>query len=115
MCAALRRIVERFDDTHIVLPVHLNPAVRDVIHRCLGDAPRVSLVEPLDYLQFIALMDASWAVLTDSGGVQEEAPALGKPVLVLRDTTERPEAVEEGVAELVGTAPDAIVAAASRL
>lgn len=115
MCAALRRVVERFDDTHLVLPVHLNPSVRSVIHESLGDTPRVSLIEPLDYVQFVALMDASWLVLTDSGGVQEEAPALGKPVLVLRETTERQEAVEEGVAQLVGTDPDAIVTAASRL
>ncbi len=115
MCDALRRVAERFDDTRIVIPVHLNPAVRSVIHDVLGATPRVSLVEPLDYVQFVALMDASWLVVTDSGGVQEEAPALGKPVLVLRETTERPEAVEEGVAELVGTDPDAIIASISRL
>jgi UDP-N-acetylglucosamine 2-epimerase (non-hydrolysing) len=91
------------------MPVHLNPAVRQVVHEWLGDVPRISLIEPLDYLDFIALMEASWLVLTDSGGVQEEAPTLGRPVLVLRDTTERPEAVDHGVARLVGTSPDAIL------
>ena len=78
----------------------------------LDGVPRVSIVEPLQYLEFIKLMEASWLVLTDSGGVQEEAPTLGRPVLVLRDTTERPEAVEQGAARLVGTDPDAIVSAA---
>jgi UDP-N-acetylglucosamine 2-epimerase (non-hydrolysing) len=109
MCAALRTIAERRTDVRIVLPVHLNPTVRDTVGRTLGGHPRIALIEPADYLSFIALMDASWIVLTDSGGVQEEAPALGRPVLVLRDTTERPEAVEEGVARLVGTECDAIV------
>jgi len=92
-----------------VLPVHLNPVVRQDVHRLLDGVPRVSVVEPLPYLEFIKLMEASWLVLTDSGGVQEEAPTLGRPVLVLRETTERPEAVEQGAAFLVGTDPDAIV------
>jgi UDP-N-acetylglucosamine 2-epimerase (non-hydrolysing) len=109
MCRALRSIVEARADVRVVLPVHLNPAVRTVVHQSLGAVPRVDLIEPLDYLEFIALMDASWLVLTDSGGVQEEAPALGRPVLVLRDVTERPEAVECGAARLVGTDPEAIV------
>jgi UDP-N-acetylglucosamine 2-epimerase (non-hydrolysing) len=109
MCRALRAIAERRPDVHVVLPVHLNPAVADSVRGILGGVRRVTLMEPLDYVQFISLMQASWLVLTDSGGVQEEAPALGRPVLVLRDTTERPEAVEAGVARLVGTDPDAIV------
>jgi UDP-N-acetylglucosamine 2-epimerase (non-hydrolysing) len=115
MCSALREIVECRPDVHVVLPVHPNPAVRESVHRALGTLPRVTLVEPLDYIEFIALLDASWLVLTDSGGVQEEAPALGRPVLVLRNTTERPEAVEQGVARLVGTDREAIVNAALHL
>ncbi|HKB11976.1 MAG TPA: UDP-N-acetylglucosamine 2-epimerase (non-hydrolyzing) [Vicinamibacterales bacterium] len=108
MCRAVRSIVEARSDVRVVLPVHLNPAVGASVRRTLAEVPRVTLTEPLDYIQFVALMKASWIVLTDSGGVQEEAPALGKPVLVLRDTTERPEAVDEGVARLVGTDPEAI-------
>jgi UDP-N-acetylglucosamine 2-epimerase (non-hydrolysing) len=115
MCRALRAIAECRTDVRIVFPVHLNPEVRASVHQSIGGVPRVTLVEPLDYLQFIALLSASWLVLTDSGGVQEEAPALGRPVLVLRDTTERPEAVEQGVARLVGTDPDAILSAALAL
>ncbi len=109
MCRALRTIVEARPDVRIVMPVHLNPAVQRVVRECLAGVSRVHLIEPVDYLTFIALMDASWLVLTDSGGVQEEAPALGRPVLVLRETTERPEAVDCGVARLAGTDPDAIV------
>jgi len=109
MCGALRTIAGRRRDVRIAWPVHLNPAVGDSVRAALGDTPRVTLLEPLDYMQFIALMQASWLILTDSGGVQEEAPALGRPVLVLRETTERPEAVDAGVARLVGTDPEAIV------
>lgn len=109
MCRAIRTIAERRSDVRVVVPVHLNPAVRQIVYEALGGVSRVSLIEPLEYFDFIALMEASWLVLTDSGGVQEEAPTLGRPVLVLRDTTERPEAVEHGVARLVGTNPDAIV------
>jgi len=109
MCGALRTIAGRRRDVRIAWPVHLNPAVSDSVRAALGDTPRVTLLEPLDYMQFIALMQASWLILTDSGGVQEEAPALGRPVLVLRETTERPEAVDAGVARLVGTDPEAIV------
>jgi UDP-N-acetylglucosamine 2-epimerase (non-hydrolysing) len=115
MCRALRTIAESRSDVRIVLPVHLNPSVRETVRESLGGAPRVTLVEPFDYIRFVALMSVSWLVLTDSGGVQEEAPALGLPVLVLRDTTERPEAVECGVARLVGTDPDAIVSVVLRL
>jgi UDP-N-acetylglucosamine 2-epimerase (non-hydrolysing) len=109
MCRALRRIVELRPDVRIVFPVHANPAVQRIVHGSLGGEPRIDLIPPIDYFTFIRLMDASWLVLTDSGGVQEEAPVLGRPVLVLRETTERPEAVECGVARAVGTDPDAIV------
>jgi UDP-N-acetylglucosamine 2-epimerase len=115
MCGAIRRIVERHADVRVAFPVHLNPAVRECVMRVLQGIDRVSLLPPLDYLTFLALMDASWLVLTDSGGVQEEAPVLGKPVLVLRETTERPEAVESGVARLVGTRERAITDAADEL
>jgi len=115
MCRALREIVERHPDVRVVFPVHLNPAVRDAVFAILGTTDRCSLLEPLGYLSFLSLVRASWFVLTDSGGVQEEAPTLGVPVLVLRDTTERPEAVEQGVARLVGTDSGAIVTAASEL
>ncbi|GAA3167890.1 UDP-N-acetylglucosamine 2-epimerase (non-hydrolyzing) [Planomonospora alba] len=102
-------------DVEIVLPLHKSPAVRDALLPVLEGRPHVTLVEPLDYFDFAATLDACDLVLTDSGGVQEEAPTLGKPVLVLRTTTERPEAVEAGVALLVGTDPAEIVAAADRL
>ena len=115
MCRAIREIVSRHPDVRVVFPMHLNPRVRRVVVDELADAARVSLVEPLDYLTFVAQMEASTLILTDSGGVQEEAPTLGKPVLVLRNTTERPEAVEAGTARLVGTDRSAIVAAATGL
>jgi UDP-N-acetylglucosamine 2-epimerase (non-hydrolysing) len=109
MCRAIRAIVEMRPDVKVAFPVHANPVVRRIVHDVLGGHERIDLIEPVDYLPFIAMMDASWLVLTDSGGVQEEAPVLGRPVLVLRDTTERPEAVECGVARAVGIDPDAIV------
>jgi UDP-N-acetylglucosamine 2-epimerase (non-hydrolysing) len=109
MCDALRRIVEMRSDVRIVFPVHANPAVRRIVHGSLGGRARIDLIEPIDYFTFVKLLEASWLVLTDSGGVQEEAPVLGRPVLVLRETTERPEAVECGVARAVGTDPEAIV------
>jgi len=109
MCGALRRIVELRPDVRIVLPVHANPAVQRIVRGSLGDNARIDLIPPIDYFTFIKLLEASWLVLTDSGGVQEEAPVLGRPVLVLRETTERPEAIECGVARAVGTNPDAIV------
>jgi UDP-N-acetylglucosamine 2-epimerase (non-hydrolysing) len=109
MCQALLTIADRRPNVRVVLPVHLNPAVRRIVQESLGGHARINLIEPLNYLEFVAAMDASWLVLTDSGGVQEEAPVLGRPVLVLRDTTERIEAVEAGVALLVGTDPVAIV------
>lgn len=109
MCGALRQVVAMRSDVRVVFPVHPNPLVRRIAFESLGGDPRIHLIEAADYLSFIRLMDASWLVLTDSGGVQEEAPALGRPVFVLRETTERPEAVECGVARAVGTSPDAIV------
>ena len=100
---ALRQLVTEFDDVEIVFPVHKNPLVRQVVDSELGGIDRVRLIDPLDYEPFANLLARSYLVLTDSGGVQEEAPALGKPVLVLRDTTERPEAVAAGTVKLIGT------------
>lgn len=111
---ALRRLAQR-DDIEIVYPVHLNPNVQRPIRELLGDLPRVHLIEPVPYLPFVRLLDACHVVLTDSGGIQEEAPALGKPVLVMRDITERPEAVDAGTARLVGAREDAIVASVTEL
>lgn len=103
ICEALRRTASAFPDVDLVYPVHLNPNVREPVNRLLHDLTNVHLIEPLDYLPFVYLMSRSFLILTDSGGLQEEAPSLGKPVLVMRDTTERPEAVEAGTVELVGT------------
>ncbi len=107
--AALVEIAKQYPDVHIVFPVHLNPAVREPVHQMLGGIPNVSLIEPLDYLAFVYLLDKSYLVITDSGGIQEEAPSLGKPVLVTRAVTERPEAVEAGTVKLVGTDTGLIV------
>ena len=115
VCRALLALLEHNPDVQVLYPVHPNPNVRDTAHRLLGPHPRVVLCEPLDYLPFVAAMKAAYLILSDSGGVQEEAPALGKPVLVLRHETERPEAVEEGVVKLVGTDFDAIVGEAQKL
>ena len=114
ICDALAAIAAR-GDAQIVYPVHLNPQVKDVVQARLGDTSAVHLIPPVDYVQMVALMKAAHLVLTDSGGIQEEAPALGKPVLVMRDVTERPEAVETGVASLVGTDVQAITDAVARL
>lgn len=105
----------RFPALSLVVPLHPNPRVRASLEEQLGGHDRIGLIEPLDYPSFVSLMRASSAILTDSGGVQEEAPSLGKPVLVLRETTERPEAVEAGTVRLVGTRPEAIVEAVSGL
>lgn len=102
ICESIRELAER-EDVQIVYPVHLNPNVQNPVKRILGDHPRIFLIGPLDYLPFIYLMDKSFLILTDSGGIQEEAPSLGKPVLVMRETTERPEAVDAGTVVLVGT------------
>ena len=115
VCAAILKIVERFADVHVVFPMHRNPVVREVVEPLLGGHERVLLTEPPDYFPFVHLMKASHLVLTDSGGVQEEAPGLGKPVLVLRRTTERPEGVHAGTARLVGTDTETVLAEASRL
>jgi UDP-N-acetylglucosamine 2-epimerase (non-hydrolysing) len=114
ICAALARLAAR-PDVSVVYPVHLNPNVREPVNRLLGNQPRVHLIEPLDYLPFVFLMNRSTLILTDSGGIQEEAPSLGKPVLVLRDVTERPEAVEAGTVRIVGTDVERIVAESERL
>ncbi len=105
---ALKDLTERFDDVHVVFPVHKNPKVRVVVNEELGGLKKVHLIDPLDYEPFANLMNRADLVLTDSGGIQEEAPALGKPVLVLRDTTERPEAVEAGTVKLIGTDRDRV-------
>lgn len=114
ICAALARLADR-DDVQIIYPVHLNPNVQEPVRRLLGSSDAVSLVAPMDYLPFVALMKRAHIILTDSGGIQEEGPSLGKPVLVMRDTTERPEAVEAGTVKLVGTDTDRIVAETTRL
>lgn len=116
LCLALRQIALTYPDTvHLVYPVHLNPRVQEPVARILTGVPNVSLIEPLDYLSFVHLMKAATLILTDSGGVQEEAPSFGVPVLVMRDTTERPEGIAAGVARLVGTSRAVIVREACRL
>ncbi|MBL8370317.1 MAG: UDP-N-acetylglucosamine 2-epimerase (non-hydrolyzing) [Burkholderiaceae bacterium] len=109
MCQALKAIAAQ-PGVQVVYPVHLNPQVQEPVHRILGNVDNVHLTEPQDYLPFVYLMKRSYIILTDSGGIQEEAPSLGKPVLVMRDTTERPEAVAAGTVRLVGTNTDRIVA-----
>jgi UDP-N-acetylglucosamine 2-epimerase (non-hydrolysing) len=115
ICNAIRRIADEHSDVEILYPVHLNPNVRAPVQRILGDRDRVHLIEPVDYAAFVHLMTRADFILTDSGGVQEEAPSLGKPVLVLRDTTERPEAVRAGNTKIVGTDAETIVAEATKL
>ncbi|MBQ9486385.1 MAG: UDP-N-acetylglucosamine 2-epimerase (non-hydrolyzing), partial [Selenomonadaceae bacterium] len=105
---ALKKVLDEFSDVEIIFPVHKNPKVRDIVDEELGNLPRVHLTDPLDYEPFANLMSRVKLILTDSGGVQEEAPALGKPVLVLRDTTERPEALDAGTVKLVGTDFDTV-------
>ncbi len=114
ICKALARLAER-DDLEIVYPVHLNPNVSGPVHALLGDLGNVHLIDPQAYLEFVYLMQRADIILTDSGGVQEEAPYLAKPVLVMRDVTERPEAVAAGAVKLVGTEPDRIVSETARL
>ncbi|WP_049416890.1 non-hydrolyzing UDP-N-acetylglucosamine 2-epimerase [Stenotrophomonas maltophilia] len=114
ICQALRTLADR-GDTQVVYPVHLNPNVQEPVNRLLGNHPAITLIPPQDYLPFVYLMSRAYLLITDSGGVQEEAPSLGKPVLVMRDVTERPEAVEAGTVVLVGTDTGRIVKEASRL
>jgi UDP-N-acetylglucosamine 2-epimerase len=115
ICDAILQLVERFADIHVVFPMHRNPVVREVVQPALGGHERILLTEPPDYVPFVHLMKSTYLILTDSGGVQEEAPALGKPVLVLRNTTERPEGVHAGNARLVGTDTATVLDEASRL
>lgn len=115
ICEALKELSTKYNDTQIVYPVHLNPKVQEPVYKILGDISNVQLIPPLSYPSFVWLMNQSYLIITDSGGVQEEAPSLGKPVLVMRDTTERPEAVEAGTVLLVGTNKDLIVSEASKL
>jgi UDP-N-acetylglucosamine 2-epimerase (non-hydrolysing) len=115
VCSAIKKLSLRYRDTVFIFPVHLNPAVREVVFPLLGGLDNVLLIEPLEYAPFVHLMNESYLILTDSGGVQEEAPALGKPVLVLREVTERPEAIKAGTVKLVGLDERRIVKEASRL
>lgn len=115
ICAALADIAKSFPDCDIVYPVHLNPNVKEPVYRLLSGVSNVHLIPPQDYLPFVYLMNRSYLVLTDSGGIQEEAPSLGKPVLVMRDTTERPEAVAAGTVKLVGTDKAKIVSEVTKL
>jgi len=115
ICHALRDLAESCDDIHIVYPVHLNPNVWKTVYSILDGTPDISLIEPLDYQLFVHLINRSYIILTDSGGLQEEAPSLGKPVLVLREKTERPEAVKAGTTKLVGTNRERIKEATLKL
>jgi UDP-N-acetylglucosamine 2-epimerase (non-hydrolysing) len=122
ICRAIAELARGFPAIHFVYPVHLNPNVRNPVMRILGSdkpggalLPNVHLLEPMSYLPFVGMLERSTVILTDSGGVQEEAPSLGKPVLVMRETTERPEAVEAGTVRLVGTDPVRIVGEMSLL
>jgi len=115
ICRAIRSLAERFPDHQLVYPVHLNPNVREPVRRALAGAENVHLIDPPAYPEFVWLMDRSVLILTDSGGVQEEAPSLGKPVLVMRDQTDRPELVDAGAALLVGTSVERIVETATAL
>ena len=103
ICQALKEIALKNVDVEIIYPVHLNPNVREPVNRLISNIKNIHLIEPMDYLSFIKVMDASYLILTDSGGIQEEAPSLGKPVVLMRDSTERPEAVEAGTVKLVGS------------
>jgi len=114
-CMALRQVIEEHPDTVLVYPVHLNPNVQKAVKEILGNQERIHLISPIEYFQFVYLMDRSYLIITDSGGVQEEAPSLHKPVLITRMITERPEAVNAGLAKVVGTDRERIVTEASRL
>ena len=115
ICRALRHLAGAFPDVHFVYPVHLNPNVRRPVGEYLTGVANIHLIEPLGYAPFVRLMDRSYFLLTDSGGIQEEAPSLGKPVLVMRETTERPEGIEAGTVRLVGNREGPIVEEVERL
>ncbi len=115
ICKALKSLAIKYPDCQIIYPVHLNPNVQEPVNRLLSDVENIHLIEPLDYLPFVYLMTQAHLILTDSGGIQEEAPSLGKPVLVMRNTTERPEAIEAGTVKLVGTSVEKIVDGISTL
>jgi UDP-N-acetylglucosamine 2-epimerase (non-hydrolysing) len=115
ICEAIRALAEKRRDVLVVYPVHLNPNVQAPVREILDGVPNVRLLEPLDYVSFVACMQRAYVLLTDSGGIQEEGPSLGKPVLVMRETSERPEAIAAGTSFLTGTNPDAIVATVSSL
>ncbi len=115
ICYAIAKMANNFPDVDYLYPVHLNPNVREPVNRLLASLDNVHLIEPQDYLPFVYLMNRAYIILTDSGGVQEEAPSLGKPVLVMRNTTERPEAVHAGTVKLVGTDPNKIISELSHL
>ena len=112
---AIRDIIGEHEEVEVIFPMHRNPKVRSIVQDVLGDMPRVHLIEPLEYEPFANLMARTYLIMTDSGGIQEEAPSLGKPVLVLRDTTERPEAVQAGTVKLVGTDTATVYATAKEL
>jgi UDP-N-acetylglucosamine 2-epimerase (non-hydrolysing) len=112
ICLALKEIALSFPDMELVYPVHLNPNVRRIVFKVLNNIPNIHLVEPLDYPVFVWLMKESYMILTDSGGIQEEAPSLGKPVFILRDVSERQETIRAGTAKLVGTKKGSIVSSA---
>lgn len=115
ICEAINTLAKKFAEVEFVYPVHFNPNVRGPVNEILHGIKNVHLIEPLDYEPFVYAMEKSYMILTDSGGVQEEAPSLGKPVLVMRETTERPEAVEAGTVKLVGTDKEKIIAETSSL
>ena len=108
MFSAIKRIIDEHPDIKAIYPIHMNPVVRELANEILGDCERIRIIEPLEVLDFHNFMAKSYLILTDSGGIQEEAPSLGKPVLVMRDTTERPEGIEAGTLKLVGTDEDMI-------
>ena len=112
---AIKKIVDEFDDIKVVYPIHMNPKVREIANEVLGDCDKVKMIEPLEVFDFHNFQNKAYLILTDSGGVQEEAPSLGKPVLVLRDTTERPEGIEAGTLKLVGTDTEKIYEATKKL
>lgn len=115
MFRAIRRVCDEHPDVKAIYPIHMNPVVRETAVQILGGDDRIRIIEPLDVLDFHNFLAHSYMILTDSGGIQEEAPSLGKPVLVMRDTTERPEGIEAGTLKLVGTDEDEIYAAFKKL